>query len=296
MPTVEALIQQLQSDDYYDRCTAARGLGDAQDPRATQALMATLTSDTDDWVLEYAAESLGRLGDPAAIPALVALLDHKHYKVRTAAAGALGVLGNPDALPALRKHAEDSDTWVREAVEEAIRDIEGGTPATPDYAAPDAPQPTPAPTAPAGRPPTRMATEAPANPDEMVVLAAKTVGAQYKRLKDGSHLLRLTLANARRQKVRIITNETTSTGAGRIRLITVIAPAATKVVAWAMRQNLHITRGAIGALRLRGRDYLALTEALLTADVTTSVLEDAIERLAERGDRLERIMTKQDKW
>ncbi len=280
MANVETLIEQLTTGDYYERSSAARGLGASADPRAKDALVGAL-GDEDDWVLEYAAESLGRLGDPSVAPALVPLLDHRQYKVRTAAAAALGALGNADVLPDLQRYADDGDSWVREAVREAIGAIESGAPATPNYAAPAT---TAAPAAPAG------------DPDELVPAAARAVGAQHKPLGDGSHLVRMTLNNARHQKVRIVTNETSSSGQGRIRLLTVIGPATRKHVTWAMRQNLRITRGALGLLRLRGRDHLAMTETLFTADATVELLAEAIQRLARRGDRLERSLTDVDAW
>lgn len=304
------LITQLEKGHYYARSTAARLLGDQHDPRARDALIGVLT-DSDAWVVEHAAEALGQQGDPVAVPALALLLEHKNYQVRTAAAAALGCMGNADALPALKAHADDTDSWVREAVESAIAALEATTSApsaapaatpTASPAAASAPPSTPRPAAaappstPPPAAPTGVATVDAA--DALVKQAAVGTNAQHKRLKDGSHLLRLRLPGGRTQKVRVIVDEQSSQGVGRIRCITVLGPATRQHFAWALRQNLRITRGALGIIRLQGHDFFALTETMLYADANLECLIAVIERLARRGDRLERMLgeTDGDTW
>ena len=78
----------------------ARRLGGDGDPEAVPALVA-LMDHRGPWVRAAAAEALGRLGDPAAAPVLVPALADAHYWVRGRAAQSLGLLGDPEAIPPL---------------------------------------------------------------------------------------------------------------------------------------------------------------------------------------------------
>jgi HEAT repeat protein len=60
-----------------------------------------LLADSRPDIVRSAVRSLQHLRWTPAVPALVALLAHKHPRVREAAAGALTAFG-PDAVPALR--------------------------------------------------------------------------------------------------------------------------------------------------------------------------------------------------
>ncbi|WP_243684210.1 HEAT repeat domain-containing protein [Methanosarcina barkeri] len=60
-----------------------------------------------------AAEKLGTLGDPYALPALIGALDDSNPKVRTAAAEALGKLNTPEAVPDLINALNDPDSPVK---------------------------------------------------------------------------------------------------------------------------------------------------------------------------------------
>jgi len=78
-----------------------------------------------------AAMALGVLGDPKAVPALIATLDHSHPATRLYVVNALGKIGQEakDALPKLEAIAkEDKDEGVRQAAERAINKIKGLTP------------------------------------------------------------------------------------------------------------------------------------------------------------------------
>jgi HEAT repeat protein len=54
----------------------------------------------------WAARYLGKVGDPAAIPALIRLLGVNEFHARAAAARALGQLGATEAVPALLESVE----------------------------------------------------------------------------------------------------------------------------------------------------------------------------------------------
>jgi len=84
------------------------GLGDSRGD-----LLAAL-GDEHDNVRAQAAAELGRLGDPATLPALVAALGDPSDAVKENAAQALGALGRSDAAPALEAALgrPDQDEWV----------------------------------------------------------------------------------------------------------------------------------------------------------------------------------------
>jgi HEAT repeat protein len=60
----------------------------------------------------------------AAVPGLVALLGHGNPTIRGDAANALGIIGDPSALPALKDLSRDANASVREIAEEAVQEIE----------------------------------------------------------------------------------------------------------------------------------------------------------------------------
>ena len=79
--------------------------------------------DENDGVRWKAAESLGRLGDPAAVRSLIDTLWDDDARVRMKAAWALGEIGDPHALPALQKLYRMENENVREIIERAMTAI-----------------------------------------------------------------------------------------------------------------------------------------------------------------------------
>jgi HEAT repeat protein len=75
-----------------------------------------------DSVREAAAKALGRIGDAAAVPGLLAALRDESWQVREAAAEALGEIGAP-AVPGLLAALRDADWQVRRAAAAALREI-----------------------------------------------------------------------------------------------------------------------------------------------------------------------------
>jgi len=70
-----------------------------------------------------AAQGLGRLGDPAAVPALIELLNDagRPYVARVAAAKSLGQLGGDEAIAALRRACHDPRPSVAQAAAQALK-------------------------------------------------------------------------------------------------------------------------------------------------------------------------------
>jgi HEAT repeat protein len=92
--------------------------------------------DENEGVRWKAAESLGRLGDPAAVEPLIDTLWDDDYRVRMKAAWALGLIGDPRALPPLQRLYRIENENVREIIERAMNDIKrqmsGGEPSSRD--------------------------------------------------------------------------------------------------------------------------------------------------------------------
>jgi HEAT repeat protein len=117
---VKGLIKALnyQKDSSKDeplrtRSEAARALGEIGDPAAIPALVAALQDCTLD--VPYAAQkALAKFGK-AAVEPLVAALKHEDYKVRISAAEALAQLENPLAVEPLIAALQDSHKEVRRA-------------------------------------------------------------------------------------------------------------------------------------------------------------------------------------
>jgi HEAT repeat protein len=109
-----ALFQESAKDDPRVRRYLALALGRLGDPAAVPALReAVATAGADADTVIYAAWSLGVLADPAAVPDLVRLAAHEDPGIRKAAAHALGAFAAPEAETALRAALGDVVDDVR---------------------------------------------------------------------------------------------------------------------------------------------------------------------------------------
>jgi HEAT repeat protein len=70
-----------------------------------------------------AAESLGRLGDPRAVDALIDTLWDDDPRVRLKASWALGQIGDPRALPSLQRLYRMENEETQETIGESIEAI-----------------------------------------------------------------------------------------------------------------------------------------------------------------------------
>jgi HEAT repeat protein len=115
------LLAGLRDDEAAVRRRAAEEAGRLRHPDVVEALLGAL-SDPDDTVTEAAAHALGEIEPPPeradAVATAVARLvtGHAEVVVRETAVAALGSLGDPTALPAVLAATTDVATVRRRAV------------------------------------------------------------------------------------------------------------------------------------------------------------------------------------
>ena len=129
---IEQLLEELQSEEEYQRLRAAYALGAVGEP-AVPALMHVLEREASERLeanLERhhtnpgqldSAYALGATG-PAAVPALVKALNHPDWWMRATAADTLGDMGQfaGPAIPGLTCLLQDESAWVRRNATEAL--------------------------------------------------------------------------------------------------------------------------------------------------------------------------------
>lgn len=94
------LIKSNQDSVSYVRFLAANALGEIGDPAAVPALIETL-QDPNYFICESAVSALGKIGDPTAVSALMEALKHPVSSVRDLVISTLGQTGNSAVLPVL---------------------------------------------------------------------------------------------------------------------------------------------------------------------------------------------------
>ncbi len=113
------LLGRLESEQANRRWEAAEGLGELGDPRAIPALVRALR-DPHAFVRWAAAQAIGRIGGEEAVALLLPLLQESDPLVRRSAADALGYLDTPAVRQALRRALRDPDPTVRRNAIEAV--------------------------------------------------------------------------------------------------------------------------------------------------------------------------------
>lgn len=115
---VPRLLEVLRDADEDVQRAAAEALADIGEP-AFEGLAAALN----DRRAVQAAEALGLLGTPDAVPLLLAALKQSEADVRRAAAQALGRIGDPEALSALGLALRDAQEVVQRAAAYALAEL-----------------------------------------------------------------------------------------------------------------------------------------------------------------------------
>jgi HEAT repeat protein len=109
---VPHLIAALRAGDPHLRVTAARSLGSVGNVDAIPSLLEVARKDKLDWVRSWAVASVGEIGDPSVVDQIVAFLQDGDHRVRAGAVWALRKLGDPAALPAvLDARRRDRRSW-----------------------------------------------------------------------------------------------------------------------------------------------------------------------------------------
>jgi hypothetical protein len=125
----QVLLAALNSSDVIVRREARRYLAEVPTPTVFTSLCHTLKEGVEDDARWEAAEALGEMGDPAAIPALLASLTDPCEMVRLCVAEALGLCGrsDPRVPAALCCLLTDFDDGVRIFTLEALGDLGDAT-------------------------------------------------------------------------------------------------------------------------------------------------------------------------
>jgi len=129
----DALTAALRHPSTEVRLHVAEVLGDLRHPATAAALIERLADEQEfPNVRHAAAQALGKIGDQAAMPALVQAAERADFWVRYSAVEALGRLGDTRAVPPLLILLRQ-DAWMRPAIVQALGNI-GAVEAVPDLA------------------------------------------------------------------------------------------------------------------------------------------------------------------
>lgn len=120
-PVTETL--KTEGMKYMDvQVSAIKALGELRDDNAVGGLVAELAEEDAGQVRCAIALSLGKIGSPKAVPALIESLNDKIWYMRRDAAIALGQIGDMSAIEALIGKLQDPYT---EVAEESVKAIQG---------------------------------------------------------------------------------------------------------------------------------------------------------------------------
>jgi beta-lactamase regulating signal transducer with metallopeptidase domain len=120
-----ALIETLGDANAAVRLAAVSSLGSLGDPKAIAALVKALREDSDARVREAAAEALGEIDDVRAVaPLLEALKAERASNVREQIVRALGEIDDPSAVQGISAVVKDSSVGVRRAAVSALGELD----------------------------------------------------------------------------------------------------------------------------------------------------------------------------
>jgi HEAT repeat protein len=115
---VDALCQKLWDDNINVVCSAAEALGEIGSPKAVPALIACFEKIEDARL--QCVEALGKIADPATLSRIIEFLKTDDPMIIFATVDAIGAIGDPLAIPALRVYLDDPDSSIAESALMAI--------------------------------------------------------------------------------------------------------------------------------------------------------------------------------
>ncbi len=122
---VPGLLDALGDDDPRIRTAAVKALGEIGDPAAVPQLLHIMNTERDGDIRWLATGALGKIGS-AAVPGLLNMLRDEDWKVRRSAADAIWAMREPGAVPGLLAALQDRNDVVRQAVAGALDAIGEG--------------------------------------------------------------------------------------------------------------------------------------------------------------------------
>jgi HEAT repeat protein len=118
------LIEALHTNDFSLFATAARISDEMPGSPVTLALASELEKPSPDRQI-LLIETLGRRGDPKALPALFEAARKGEKPVRAAAIRGLAEIGSPAAVPVLAELLEDGDREIAQVAQESLAGLQG---------------------------------------------------------------------------------------------------------------------------------------------------------------------------
>jgi HEAT repeat protein len=119
--SIPRLVELYDTTDSKEvRLEIIRALGKMEEEGPVARLVRML-GDMDTDIRIAAAEALGKIGDPKAVPALTGLI--ADYDVRLVAIWSLGNIGDTGAVEELSRYLNDEDKYVRYQVKRALKKI-----------------------------------------------------------------------------------------------------------------------------------------------------------------------------
>ena len=117
----QVLAEALKTDTPKVRAAAAAAMGIVE---GSETNLINALKDKDPWVRYFASQSLGRLGNPNAVSALIEVAHSDSFNhVRIAAIQSLGKLGGQSSVEAIRKQLGSTDKDVARVAAEALEEI-----------------------------------------------------------------------------------------------------------------------------------------------------------------------------
>jgi hypothetical protein len=129
-PTVDLLVEALQSDSESVRQRTAEALGAISDRRAVKPLCTALEREAG-MQRFYIVQALGKIGDPEAVDALIAALEYEPVGIALAAIESLSKIGDDRAVQPLTVLLQDAPDQVKKAAEKALSQFDTALPSTP---------------------------------------------------------------------------------------------------------------------------------------------------------------------